>query len=118
MIKKKKDNSELTKIAPEKEKAVAVKTDIPTTSNTTSTSSKDTEKEVIRQFVANYSKQKVSLIQKAQVALKAHGYAPDRLDNKLGKNTMSELAKFQADNGLVTGGLNAVTLKKLGIEAE
>jgi hypothetical protein len=58
------------------------------------------------------------LIQKVQVVLKAHGYNLDRLDNKLGENSMSELAKFQADNGLLTGGLNAVTLKKLGNRPE
>jgi hypothetical protein len=92
-------------INPEKSKDVAIP-------------NQETEKEVIRQFVANYSKQNVSLIQKVQVGLRAHGYNPDRLDNKLGKNTMSELVKFQDDNGILTGGLNAVTLKMLGIQPE
>jgi len=58
------------------------------------------------------------IVYEAQKALKGKNYDPDPLDGLCGKATSGAIKKFQLDSGLpVTGRLDEITKKKLGIKA-
>lgn len=66
-------------------------------------------------FAAEYD----PLVKKAQQKLTELGYDPGPADGKIGKKTVAAIKSFQQDNALqVTGELNDLTQKKLGIAEE
>jgi peptidoglycan hydrolase-like protein with peptidoglycan-binding domain len=50
-----------------------------------------------------------------QRALAARGYQPGPIDGQLGKQTVSAMQKFQADNGLPQGQPSVEAVKLLGV---
>ena len=58
-------------------------------------------------------------VEKVQKLLKIYGYAPGRIDGRLGSNTRQAIAKFQSDNGLTPNHfIERVTWEKLNSFAQ